>query len=109
MCLLNLGCRGIRNCKWNPQIVSGIRKLKADCANCERNPQIGSGIRKNLQNPLTFTEFAHICGIRNNYLYSLVAESATKLICRQNLHYRYLYAEFTQILLVESTYILEHV
>ena len=44
MCLVNLSCPGIRNCKWNPQIVSGISI--------------------NLRNPLTFAESTYICGIR---------------------------------------------
>ena len=30
-------------------------------------------------------------------------------MCRQNLRYRYMYAESTEILFVESTYILEHI
>ena len=75
---VNLCCRGIRNCKWNPQIVSGIRI--------------------NLRNPLTFAESAFVCRIQSNNLYSLVAESAPKSRFRKNLRYRYLYAESTEFL-----------
>ena len=42
-------------------------------------------------------------------LYSLVAESAAQQMCRQNLRYRYLIKESTEVLLLESTNILEHV
>ena len=42
-------------------------------------------------------------------IFYAVLESATKQMCRQNLRYRYMYAESTEILFVESTYILEHI
>ena len=45
------------NCKRNPYIVSGIRKLQMDFANCKRNRQILSGIRKSLRNQLTICKF----------------------------------------------------
>ena len=152
--LVILSCRGIRYCKWNPQIINGIRikfrkpltfaesgttthncslrnpqqnvwnleqicgiheqiiivylfsKLKMsripqlymECTNCTRNPQIVSGIRINLRSPTTFAELTYICGIRNNYLCSLVVESATKSTSRQSLRYSYLYAESTKLL-----------
>ena len=64
--------------KRNLQIASGIWK-------CMRILPIVSGIRKKVWNPPTFAESAYICGTRNNCLYSVVAESATKLLCRQNL------------------------
>ena len=54
MSLVNLSSRGIRNCKRNPQIVSGTRK--------------------NLRTQRTSEESIYICGIRNNYLYLLVAD-----------------------------------
>ena len=73
---------------WKLTTVSGIPKFSANSTSC---------------NPLIFAKSAHICGIRNNYPYSVVAESATKLMSRQNLRYRYLYAESTEILFVEST------
>ena len=53
-----MSCCETRNCKWNPQIVSGIRKLQV--------------------------------------------ESATKQMCRQNLRYRYMHAESTEIFLWNS-------
>ena len=93
MFLVPLSCREIRNCKWNSQFVSGIRKLEAGSANCKWNAQIVSGIR--------ISDSA--------YLYSLVAESATKSMYWQNLRYSYLYSKYTEIMYVESTYILEHV
>ena len=62
-----------------------------------------------LRNLLTLAEFAYLFGIQNNYLYLLDAESATKSFGRQILPYRYLYADFNEILSLESTYILEHV
>ena len=130
MCLLNLNCHGIRNCKWNPLIVSRIRihlrnlltfaesgtntyirslqnRHQNQCADkvnvtaiCTRNPQkfCKRNPHKFLLNPFTFAESAYICGIRNNYLYSLVANFSSKSMCRQNLRYRYLYAESTEIL-----------
>ena len=58
---------------------------------------------------LHFAESTYSCGIQNKQLYQLVAESATKQMCRQNLRYMYLYAESTKILLVEFTYILEYI
>ena len=42
------------------------------------NPQIVSGIRINLWNTLTFAESAYICGIWNNQLDPLVAETASR-------------------------------
>ena len=44
MCFVNLSYRGIRNCKWNLQILSKIRI--------------------NLRNPHEIAESAYICGIR---------------------------------------------
>ena len=83
MCFVNFSCRGIHNCKWKPQILTGFRKSK-------RNPQIVCGIRIYLRNPLAFAESTYICGIRDNYSYSLVAKSAAKSICRRNLLCSYL-------------------
>ena len=86
-------------CEINEQMISCVfsklnlsrnPQLLVESTNCKRNPQLVSGIRINLRNLLTFEESAYICGIRNNYLYSLVAESATKSMCRQNLRYSYL-------------------
>ena len=56
MCLVNLSCRGICTFKWNPQILIGLRL--------------------SLLNPQTFAESANICGIRNNYIYSIISEYA---------------------------------
>ena len=84
MFLVNLSCRGIGNCKWKPQIVSGIPKLLADSANCKRNPhKIAEstyicGIRLHLRNPEQLPKFAR-------------CRAATKSMYRQNLRYRYLY------------------
>ena len=62
-------------------------------------------MRISLRNPLAFAESTYFCGIRSHYLYSLVAESTTKKLCRPKLRYRYLYAESTETLPVEFTYI----
>ena len=59
--LINLNCCGIRNCKWNPQTLSGIHKMKAESANCKRT-------HLQLRNALT------ICGICLN-----IADSAHSL------------------------------
>ena len=64
MCFVNLNYRG-------------IRKLYSDLASCKWDPQIVGGIRIKLQITPIFSESAYICSIRNNYLYSLAAESAT--------------------------------
>ena len=79
MCTVKLRCRRIQNCYRNPQIVSGIR-------NFER-------IAPKLAKSIMLAESAYICGTRINWLYSLVAESATKkcadeiyvaVVCAQN-------------------------
>ena len=62
-----VSCYRICHCDWKQQIVSGARI-------CLRNPYI-------------LTKSAYVCGIRNNYFYSLFKESATKLMCRQILPY----------------------
>ena len=36
--MVNMSCCEIRKCKRNPQIVSGIRKLKVETANFKWNP-----------------------------------------------------------------------
>ena len=59
--------------------------------------------------PHKFAKSTYICGIQNNYLYSLVSEPAKKLLCWQNLPYTFLYAEPAEVLWVQSTYILEDV
>ena len=41
---------------------------------------------------LHFAESTYSCGIQNNLLYLLVAESATEQMCRQSLSYSYMYA-----------------
>ena len=66
-----------------------------------RIPLTFAGSHYIMRIPLTF------CGIQNNLLYLLVAESATKQMCRQNLRYRQMYAEFAENLFVEFSYILE--
>ena len=45
LCRIRNKICGIRNCKWNPQIVRRIRTLYVYSANCERYPQIVSVIR----------------------------------------------------------------
>ena len=70
VCLVNLSSRGILNYKWNPQLVSGIRKLSAESINCKRNPHIFAeptyfcGIRLLLRNSEQLLMFA-CCGIRD--------------------------------------------
>ena len=45
---------------------------------------------------LHFLESTHSCGNQDNYLFSLVAESATKQLCWKNQRYKKLYAESTE-------------
>ena len=67
MCLVNLSCRRIRNCKWNPQIVSGIRI--------------------NLRNPLTFAESGtttYIRSLRNPQQNQCADKIYVISICKRN-------------------------
>ena len=68
MCLVNLSCRGIGNCKWNPQIVSGIRNVSG----IRKLYKIAEstyfcGIRLHLRNPEPLLIYAR-CGIRNKII-----------------------------------------
>ena len=77
MYIVKLSCCGISNCKRNPQIVSGIRKLLVESAFCLRIPLIFAdsiyilrtslkfcGTYLKLRNPEQLAVFA-CCGIRS--------------------------------------------
>ena len=87
MCAVNLSRRGIRNCKWNSKIVSGIRKMYEDSANCNRNPQTVSRIRMNLRIPLKFAEpgtTTYIRSLRNPQQNQCVEKVYLPDICTQS-------------------------
>ena len=89
---------------------SNIPPLAFNCSYASSVTNKNAESTYNLRNPLTVCGIhLQFCGIQSNSLYLLVAESATKQVCRQNLSYRYMYAESTEILFVESTYILEYI
>ena len=63
MRIATLSCCGIRNCKQNSQIVSGIRILFADFTYILRIPPTFCGIHLQFRNPEQLAIFA-CCGIR---------------------------------------------
>ena len=127
MTSINLGNQCFKTCSWIPLTI--VKFLLSNSALLETRIQAQPltvllqvqywtkmGIRLQFAEStyirgfrLHFTESTYKCGIQNNQLYLLVAEFATKQICRQNLLHSYMYAESTEMLFVESTYMLEHI
>ena len=80
----------------NPLTICGIRLLL-------RIPQINFADSTHICGfHLHFAKSTYSCGIQNNQLFLLLAESATKQMGRQKLRYRYMYAESTEFYLWNS-------